>query len=87
MTYYCSECGEECQGKWENQGIGPYEFWGQKGNDVRMVFVSDCCSADLQDEDGNEVDAAEDERLNQADRIADDRRDRELEWDRAVGEN
>jgi len=24
--------------KWEDQGIGPYEFWGQKGTDVQWAL-------------------------------------------------
>jgi hypothetical protein len=66
-------------------GIGSYEFWGAKGNDVRMETVSLCCDAPLLDEDGREADVEEDERLNHADRVADERRDRELDWDRGVG--
>lgn len=37
-------------------GIGPYEYWGAKGNDVRLVEASPCCEADYE-----EVEDAEDD--------------------------
>ena len=53
--YFCQECELECRGQVVDQGIGPYEFWGQKGIDVRLAFVSECCEALVVDIDGNEV--------------------------------
>ena len=55
----CEACGEACEAKIEDQGIGPYEFWGQPGNDVRLVAVSSCCEDDVVDEDGREITATE----------------------------
>ena len=43
----CSECGEPCTPKVVDIGIGPYEFQGQKGNDVRLTWASDCCEAEI----------------------------------------
>lgn len=54
--YICQECGEPCRAHAVNMGIGPYEYWGQRGNDVRMEVVSTCCDAPLLDDDGKEVD-------------------------------
>jgi hypothetical protein len=43
-------CGE-CKGPTEVQkvdfGIGSYEFWGQKGFDSQIAWVSTCCEADV----------------------------------------
>lgn len=44
---FCSGCHEECSGKWEDIGIGVYEFWGQKGSDVQMTYMSTCCEAEV----------------------------------------
>ena len=43
----CPACGEVCSGVWEDFGIGSYEYWGARGTDVRMVYVSNCCEAQL----------------------------------------
>ena len=45
--YYCSECKQECDVKYEDEGIGSYEYWGALGVDVKWVGYSDCCEADL----------------------------------------
>ncbi|MFA6358612.1 MAG: hypothetical protein WCY09_08155 [Candidatus Omnitrophota bacterium] len=34
--------------KWENTGIGRYEFWGQKCNDVKMAQVIDTDTATIE---------------------------------------
>jgi hypothetical protein len=52
----CKDCQHECEGELIDVGIGPYEFWGAKGCDSRMSFVSECCEADVVDENGNPVD-------------------------------
>jgi len=44
----CLECGKRCDGKWQDWGIGEYEYWGVKGNDVSWVLVSDCCEAEME---------------------------------------
>jgi len=44
---YCGECKKECEGDWIDVGIGSYEYWGAKGNDVRWVYVSKCCEGDV----------------------------------------
>ena len=30
-----------------DQGIGPYEFWGRKGFDSNLQWVSNCCEAQV----------------------------------------
>lgn len=49
---YCNVCGKECEGQWIDEGIGSYEYWGAKYNDVRWVYVSDCCEGDLFENQG-----------------------------------
>lgn len=44
-TGRCTECGENCTVIGVDNGIGPYEFWGQKGTDVQIDLVSNCCEA------------------------------------------
>ena len=44
---YCGECKKECEGDWIDVGIGSYEFWGARGCDTRMVYVSKCCEGDV----------------------------------------
>lgn len=43
----CSDCGIECESVTEDQGIGSYEYWGARGNDVQLVEVSPCCGAEV----------------------------------------
>ena len=42
---YCDSCYQPCQGNNIDNGIGCYEFWGQKGVDTCIEYVSDCCEA------------------------------------------
>ena len=43
----CPGCGEECSGAWVDFGVGHYEFWGARGFDRQIAFVSNCCEASL----------------------------------------
>lgn len=52
--YICNECGEMCQPTAVDDGIGPYEFWGAKGNDSNISVVSDCCHAEFSEFFGDE---------------------------------
>lgn len=47
--YRCFNCGEACESKLVNIGIGYYEYWGSRSFDRRVAEVSDCCEADLID--------------------------------------
>ena len=49
-TYYCTHCKEECSVRWEDDGIGSYEYHGVKGVDERWIAYSDFCDADVTDE-------------------------------------
>lgn len=44
----CPECGRFCRARECDDGIGPYEFWGQRGNDRRPYLGSSCCEAQLE---------------------------------------
>ena len=52
----CTECGEECEIKEIDNGIGCHEFHGAKGSQVNMVEVSDCCKAPVVDEEEYQAD-------------------------------
>lgn len=39
----CPNCGQYCDVKKIDVGIGPFEFWGSKENDVKIIYVSECC--------------------------------------------
>jgi hypothetical protein len=45
VTGTCSACGKPCGVQVIDEGVGPYEFWGAHGVDVRLVAVSTCCEA------------------------------------------
>lgn len=42
---YCGNCGKVCEMVQRDMGIGPYEFWGRKGFDSDLQWVSECCEA------------------------------------------
>jgi hypothetical protein len=42
-------------------GIGSYEFWGAPGNDVQWCYVSECCEADMVDENGVTIEPPEED--------------------------
>jgi hypothetical protein len=45
---YCASCEAEVKAKKIDAGIGPYEYWGARGNNVQMMIVCDYCeSSDL----------------------------------------
>lgn len=46
----CPNCHKDVEGKWSDEGIGNYEYWGQKCNDKNMVFVCEACGAELDSE-------------------------------------
>ena len=46
---YCICCGVITVPKWQDIGIGPYEFWGDRGVDVDWQLVSPCCSSDMEE--------------------------------------
>ena len=56
---YCSECYAPCFGHTVDFGIGPYEFWGQRGNDTNKQWVSQCCDATIVDEMEMPIDSPE----------------------------
>lgn len=43
----CSNCFHNCGVVVEDQGIGPYEFWGSKGVHHEYVAVSSCCKEEV----------------------------------------
>lgn len=51
VQYYCCECKEPCDVTWTDEGIGAYEYWGATGVDVRWEASSDCCDAEVTEDD------------------------------------
>lgn len=49
----CKDCGGICEGTYIDSGIGPYEFWGAKGYDSVVDWVSECCEANLLNPNGS----------------------------------
>ena len=48
--YICPECEQRVFGQVCDSGIGPYEFWGQKGFDSRPYWGCENCDAELCDD-------------------------------------
>lgn len=42
---YCADCEQPCEGDLIDVGVGSYEFWGQRGVDRDLQYLSDCCEA------------------------------------------
>ena len=57
---FCKQCDEEVSVTLEDQGIGPYEYWGAKGNQVDLRGVCSQC--------GEEMDGWEEAELDVPDR-------------------
>lgn len=53
--YYCMHCKQECGFFEIDEGIGVYEYWGAKGVDINMVAYSDCCEAELAQDQPEEI--------------------------------
>lgn len=55
--YYYKDVKFELEGSYGNLGIGSYEYWGMRGNDVQMGWELDDCSWDksLYTEKENEI--------------------------------
>lgn len=59
--FWCGDCKEVCTTHVVDEGIGPYEFWGRKGNDVQMVLRSMCCDGEVFEDELLRVEAEVDE--------------------------
>ena len=46
----CPHCHKEVEGKWVDEGIGVYEYWGSKSVDTQMGFVCEECDGPLESE-------------------------------------
>jgi hypothetical protein len=58
----CPHCHEMAEGRWEDHGIGTYEYWGAKGVDTDIQWVCEHCGWQLPDPpepDFNEPDEPE----------------------------
>lgn len=68
-TAFCKHCDKQVKVLWDDCGIGSYEYWGAKGNDVDWrAFCSECeeqldsreIEVDDREPDFNEDDPRED---------------------------
>jgi len=62
----CPSCRNDVEPRWEDEGIGPYEFWGQRGVDTQMVARCPECGEELEIEQSYEdsiADLREDENM------------------------
>ena len=41
----CASCHLPANGSFHDFGIGAYEYWGAKGVDTNVQYVSNCCEA------------------------------------------
>ncbi len=48
MTEFCRSCGEHVTVKWCDEGIGKYEFWGQRCRDKQMVARCEQCDEEIE---------------------------------------
>jgi hypothetical protein len=62
---WCTACRRACNTKIIDDGIGPYEFWGAKYSDKRLIEVSTCCEADLTYDDLEEEDYVDEQILEE----------------------
>ena len=46
---WCVECGQECTPIAVDNGIGSYDYWGATGVHTQIDIESDCCNADVVD--------------------------------------
>lgn len=46
-TGWCCNCGKECYIEYVDNGIGSYEYWGQKGVHTQIDAESSCCGAEV----------------------------------------
>lgn len=44
----CKECDEYVEPYFVDEGIGSYEYWGYKGNDVHLVPYCPLCRNELE---------------------------------------
>ena len=43
----CEMCGKPCHAVWSDEGFGPYEFWGARGEQHDWRWVSPCCHVEV----------------------------------------
>ena len=53
-TGYCNTCKQRVPVKWEDWGIGQYEYWGEKGTHHDWIAVCPRCGDDLEDTEFDE---------------------------------
>jgi hypothetical protein len=49
-TFTCKRCGEQCQARFVDNGIGPYEYWGAAGRHSQIDIESICCGSSVEEQ-------------------------------------
>lgn len=44
---YCKHCENYVVPAVEDVGIGPYEYWGQKGFDTQLIYLCPICEGEF----------------------------------------
>jgi hypothetical protein len=44
---FCTECKNECSGKWEDFGAGWMDYGSARVKEERWAYVSTCCEAEV----------------------------------------
>jgi len=47
-TGICPACKKPCDVYAEDVGIGSYEYWGAKGFDSQIMYLSECCDEEME---------------------------------------
>lgn len=46
-SIFCEGCQKYSNVRWEDVGIGGYEYWGGRGVDHQWILVTDCCREEV----------------------------------------
>lgn len=52
----CTACKQECSGYWHDFGVGYDDAWGKPIIHKDLRYVSDCCEAEVELQDGEDSD-------------------------------
>lgn len=55
MNGTCKACGHPCKVGIIDNGIGRYEFWGDKCVDIQLEAVSNCCENTAVNDTNHEI--------------------------------
>lgn len=79
----CTSCGNTCGAVSIDDGIGPYEYEGQRGIHHNFITVSDCCEAAILDEFGStyELPALTEDDIAEKESVIFERMEEDKSWE------